>query len=365
MATTVDLYVPNTAVALATYASLQLFTDTTPGGAFTTQVGSDVPIVSGTNNYAVTHSSGGADTWYRWRYANTGAGAFSSLSEAFRASGTTLLRLRMEAAIMAGAGFAGTCSADGTTTTLVDAVLGDTGVGDTYQEGAWIYRPNAALASDMCRRVALKGFNTTAPTSLTVTRAWTNAPASAEVYQIFNLQPPIDQAGTFYSWDRAVREGLREIWFVDRLNLGLGTVDRDTRFSLAGFGDLGEPSIRRVFAESVSTLGVLTDVDYSTLGQYWDPIEQNGALAVNLYPAPFQTQSVLVEVVRRDAALYADADVTLADYECAWRSVVWKMFARVSGVMQPGKYAAEMQAAQADFMREYERIQPRPMISGV
>lgn len=363
MSVTADLYVADPDTALLTYTALQLFSDSSPNGTFSTQVGSDETIVSGTNNYAITDASGTANTWYRWNYS--GVGVTSDSSEPFRASGTTLKRLRMEAARNAGAGYESTCSDAGTTTTLVDAKLGDSGVDTAFLEGAWIYRPDATVTTDKVRRVKVAGFSTDAPTSLAVARAWANAPTSGESYQIFNLQPPIDWPGEPYSWDRAIREGLREVWFVDRLNLGLGTSTNQQRYSLAAFGDLGEPSIRRVLSETEDSNGNLFDVDYSTLGRYWNPVEVNGTVSIDLWPAPATTQSVIAEVVRRDAALFNDTDVTMVDFEVAWRAGVWALYRRINGVLQPGKYAAEQMAAEADFSREYERIQPRDMVSGI
>ena len=139
--------------------------------------------------------------------------------------------LRIEAARQAGSGFSSTCTALGTTATLIDLKLVDQGVTVKFLEGAWIYRPDAAAAGDRVRRVKVDGF-TVATGTLTIDRVWTNAPASAEVYHIFTLLPPIDQAGAAYSWDKAINDGLAHNYYRDEIVLGHGDERGAFRFNL-------------------------------------------------------------------------------------------------------------------------------------
>ena len=142
-----------------------------------------------------------------------------------------LAALRLEAAREAGLAFSGTCSALGTTSALIDAVLRDSGVDTKYLEHGWMYRAAAAAAGDRQRSIATDGF-TVASGALAPTRNWTNAPANAEAYQVFALVPPAEQAGTPISWTRAVNAALKRIFYIDELVIGRGTKRGDRRFSL-------------------------------------------------------------------------------------------------------------------------------------
>lgn len=132
--------------------------------------------------------------------------------------------LRIETARQASCGFSGTCTALGTTSTLIDLGLIDQGITAKFLEFAWIYRPDAAAAGDRVRRVKLDGFTITSGTlTIDSNRLWTNAPASGEVYQIFSILPPINQPGMAYSWDKAINDGLANIMHRDEIVLGRGS----------------------------------------------------------------------------------------------------------------------------------------------
>ena len=144
---------------------------------------------------------------------------------------TTLADARLEAAREAGLAFSGTCSSLGDTAYLADLVLTDVGVDVKFLQHGWIYRPDAAAAADRQRNVATDGF-TVATGRLVPTRAWTNAPANAEAYQVFSLIPPIPQAGIPVSWNRAINNALDLMHFTDEMVIGRGTKAGDRRFSL-------------------------------------------------------------------------------------------------------------------------------------
>lgn len=133
-----------------------------------------------------------------------------------------LKEIVLEAAKKAGLAFSGTCSAQGTTSTLIDAVLRDFGTTTRYAEGSWVKRPNAVLAADVIRRINEDGF-TVASGTLAPLRAWTNLPINAEAYEVYAVIPPAAQAGAPYDWVQAVNEGLGKMYYLDRLVLGHGT----------------------------------------------------------------------------------------------------------------------------------------------
>jgi hypothetical protein len=199
----------------------------------------------------------------------------------------------------------------------------------------------------MVRRVKKDGF-TVASGTLTFDRAYANAPASDEVYQVFNFFPPIDQVGVPYSWDRAVREGLGMAWYVDQVDLGAGTSLGANRYSLAAFPDITARTVRRVYVRSVDTNGIVTDQDAQANGRYIVKRENGRDFSIELYPAPLTTENVIVEAVRADNALYVDGDVTTTPFDLAVRAVVLKVYERLN-LLQPGKYGGEYAVAVADF----------------
>ena len=350
MAITLRPYVENIAEVLEDYDQIRLYRDTSPTGEFAT-LAATVTLVEDQEEYEAEDSSGTAANWYRYSYYDSGTASESELSEAFRPTGLQLLTVRLEAAIRAGAGFASTCSASGTTTELVDAVLRDAGLDEKYLEGAWVYRPDAAQAADRLRRMKPDGFDPDTGGWAPV-RAWNEAPAADEAYHVFTLFPPIDQAGVSYSWDRAVRDGLYECWYPDELNLGEGTTTAERRFSLANHvGYLEREHLLDVLLRTTDANGVITDRDASKEGRFWVPIENGrGNLAVELHPAPTTQETVIARVSRRYEALYKDTDVTEAPIELAVRATVWKVFEQLER-QQAGKYEHELARAWAAFQQ--------------
>lgn len=362
MTSTGSVYVEDIAAAMAgtgqyeaAYTSIKVYRGSTSdpnSAAFTTLV-TTLTLVADTENYAFTDSAGTVNTIWRCTYYNSVSTAESGLGEVIRPTATTLRLIRIEAARQAGAGFDGTCSALGTTTTLIDAALEDSGIDSGFLEGSYVYRPDAAASGDKVRRVAKDGFDSATGT-LRFDRAYTNAPASAEVYQIFNLFPPVDQVGVSYSWDRAVREGLNMAWFCDTVNLGEGTSTRNNRFSLANFPDITARTIRRVLLRTFDSNDVITDIDASKNGRYWQPVTNAGAFSVDIWPAPTTTQTVIVEAVRTDSDIYIDTDVTNTPVDLAVRATVVKAYNRLT-MLQPGRYGGELSVAMSDYNEEQSR----------
>lgn len=335
MSATGEVYVEDIAAALAVpYTSVRVYRGTTTDpatAAFTTLV-TTITLVAGTLQYSFTDSAATADTLWRTSYFNTTTSTESGLGPIIRPAASNPLRLiRREAVTQANMGFGSACSGAGTTTTLIDAALADTGVDTAFLEGAWLYRPDAALAADKLRRVKKDGY-TAATGTLSIDRAWTNLPASAEAYEVYNGLPPIDAPGAGYSWARACRDGLEKSWFIDRVNLGEGTSTRQTRFSLATWPDINENTIRRVFLRTTDNNGIITDVDARSRGSDWQKVMESGALSIEfVVAAPTTNQTVIVEAVRTDGAVYIDTDVTLTPLRLAVRATVWQAMVHTFG----------------------------------
>ena len=351
MTVSISAYVEDITTAMDTtqdayYDEIQLYRDTSPTGGFSTLVDT-VSLVADQNLYTLSDSSGTINNVYRWRLHHSTQGFASELSPVFYPEGYSLLRLRLDMSRQANGGFDGTCSDDGTTTTLVDVALTDTGQDDGFLAGTWLYRPNAALTTDKVRRVVEKtGFNTTTG-ALTVSRAWSNAPASSEVYQVFNFYPPIDWSGVPMSYDRIIRDALRDVWFVDQLDLGVGTTTRKRRFDLGDFADVQASQVRRVWRRTTDDNGNICDVDADTQGGFWRMVENGpGDLSIDVYPVPLTTESIIAEVNRNAASLYNDDDVIGVDALYAKKVCVAQLFTQLN-TDQPGKYGGELAMATA------------------
>ena len=360
---TVKGYVEDIETALLTYTQIRLYSDTSPGGDFTT-LADTATLVADQEEYDLTDTAATSSTVWRFRLYNTTGPVQSELSPLIRPAALTMLRLRVEAARVASAGFDGTCTAAGTTTTLVDATLVDDGVDEAFLEGAWVYRPDAAAAGDRVRRVARQGF-APATGTLTFDRAYTNAPDEDEAYHVFNLLPPIDTRGQAYSWDRAIRDGLSGVWFVDQVNLGEGTSTATTDFDLAAHSSyLKKRMVRRVLKRRTDDNGNVTECDCSTNGGWWE-IEDNGIgiLTLRINPAPTTQESVIVEFNRTDADLWADTDVTLVPEPLAPAAVALAAYRWLNETDQPGKYAREYAGALAAYRRMARDSKPSDVVN--
>jgi hypothetical protein len=353
MANTVRVYIEDTATALATYTSFRLYRHSSPTSTSGTLVDT-VAVVAGTENYSVSDASGTPRSWYRISYYTASGPLESEQGPPFQTVGITMRDLRIDAAIRAGVGFKATATG-GSTTTLVDSSLVDQGVDTDFMEGSWLYRPDAAAAGDKTRRVARSGF-TVATGALTV-RDYTNAPVASEEYQAYALMPPVDQPGIAYSWDRAIRQGLSRVRFLDQLDLGPGD-DETMAFSLAPhLDDLGSRNITRVFIRTTDTNGVVYDQDASKSGYHWW-LEGNGpeTLKVRFNFAPTTTETVIVEALVASDALYLDTDATRAPYEACVRAIVAEAYRMMNALT--GKYATELAHAETNFLASRDELEP-------
>ncbi len=365
MTVTVSIYCEDISTKLLTYDSFRLYRDTSPNGAFSTLV-STTTLVAAQTEYEVTDAAGTSDSFYRFAYYSTVSLILSDLSNVMQPGALTMRRLRLEAAREGGCAFAGTCSALGTTLLLKDDALLDSGVDAHFLEGSWIYRPDAAAAGDKLRRVAVSGFVTTAPVGLIPNRAWTNVPASGEVYQVFNLAPPIDWPGQAFSWDRAIRTALTNLWFIDQISLGVGTTLGKVRFDLSPYAAyVRRNDVRRVWYRSTDSNGIITDVDVDRNGRYWEPVENGDfGLSIDVYPAPLTTETVILEVNRTYEELYIDTDVTTGPLALAKAAVLFRFFESMNQ-LKDQTYGGELSLWKAAFAREYGKVKPTDIVRGI
>lgn len=327
------------------WTTLRLYRDTTPDGSFATLVDSET-LVEDQTDYEFTDATGTANHWYRVGLYD--GSSLSTLSDPFRPNATTLLSVILEAAKIADAGFDSVCTAEGDTNLLIDAVLLDHGVDDKYQESAYIYRPSAA-AADQMRRVS--GFNTSQG-GFIPSRDWASGPSDDEVYHLYLLLPPFSYAGAPYSWASAARDALQECYSVDQVDIGVGTANRDTRFSLGThLGYLKRESIRRVFLRTFDSNLVPTDQDASKNGRFWEALENGSELSLHLSHAPKTTEHIIVELDRRYAEIFDPDDVTSCPLRLAAKATAWKVYEHLNEI-HPGKYKSEVASAKARFLRE-------------
>lgn len=340
-------YVEDIDTVLLTYDQIRLFRDVSPTGDFSTAV-TTATLVAGQTLYDLSDSSGNANYVYVVDFYHSTLGNTSPPSAPFYPEGYSLLRLRVDAARKANAGWDSTCSALGTATTLVDAPLLDNGVDADFAQGVWLYRPNAALATDRVRRVALSGFDTTTG-AFTVSRPWSNAPAANEVYHAFLFYPPTDGPGAGASWDRIIRDAFHDLWYVDQIDLGTGTATMQRRFSLTDVADVARAQVRRVLIRCFDANNNPFDRDAGSLMGVWQFVEDGpGSVSIDVYPAPITTEHVIAEVNRQPAPIYNDTDVMDIDAAYARAAVVRRLFWQLNSD-QPGKYAGELAMAQQDL----------------
>lgn len=363
MPVAIDVYVEDPTTALLTYNTVRLWRDTTPDGAFST-LATTTPLVALQRLYALLDASAVPGSLFRSTLYHSGTAAETPLGPVIPAAATTMLRLRLEAAREVGQAFQAACSALGSTTTLIDAALRDTGFDEHFLEGNWIYRPNAA-AADRLRRIAVGGFDITTGT-LTVTRAWGVAPANAETYQVFGIAPPIDWPGEPYSWDRAIREGLANVWYQDQIYLGTGDTLGKTRFDLSPYsGYLTEEDIFKAWRRVTDTNGNIDDQDADNNGSWWRTVRNGpGSLAVDVFPPPSTSELVVLDVNRQFERLYVDGDYQTGPFELARKAVTHRFYEGMNAIHN-GQYSGELAAAQAAFQREYAKWRPGMTVRGV
>lgn len=356
---TVDAQVENIDEVMETYNRIRLYRDTDPGGSFSTLVDTET-LVADQIDYTLTDSSGGAGYVYRYAFYHTVSLVQSSLSDAFFPSGRNVSDIIIAAARKA-RGFAGTCSAEGTVSTLIDATLAEEGLDADFLSGCYLYRPDAAAEGDWQRRLAQNPFDLAA-TSLTPARDWTNVPASGERYAIFPLMPPLAGRGG-YSWLEACADGLYGISDYDIIDLGVGTSAGKQRYSLSAHASYFEiNAVRKVLLRSYTDEdddSVYEELDASKNLRWWE-FRPNGRDDQHIWLStpPMTDEHVMVEVLRRYAKVYRPDDITLCPFELAVAATVARAYEYLNAISR-GKYAAEAAFAAAELTRE--RAYSRPL----
>lgn len=213
--TTITLYEPTVDALIADgWIGLRLTRSATEDGTYSTVV--DIPYVAGQEQYVYEDTASAATDWYRtMRYSG---GATSAVSNPFPARpGTTLAKIR-QGAVRAVSGYDGllVSTASATSTTVLEDTkrLKSSSVRGRSLDGAWVYRPAAALASDRVRMVADGGYDTTAG-RVTPDLVWTNAVQTGETYEVIlgaNLHPTD-------SIHPAIRTALMRTRFADTVHL--------------------------------------------------------------------------------------------------------------------------------------------------
>lgn len=360
-----SVYVEDPDVQLLSYTSVRVYRGSTSNpatAAFTTLV-TTIPLVASTETYAFTDASGTSNTVWRCSYYHTGTTAESGLGlPIFPVGARTLRTIRTEAVKRFKGGSVGLCSGVGSTTSLVDAALRDSGVGTGFLEGAWVFRPDAAATGDRVRRVKTNGFETSTGT-LSFDRQYTNAPASGEAYELYPMYPPEDAPGASYSWASAVRDGLEHAYFEDQVNLGSGSSTGQTLFPLTPHVSLIDRyHIRRVLIRTTDSNGNQYNRDADKRGSWWD-VRANGPadLAIELGITPGTSEDVILECVRSDSAVYTDTDSTAAPIELAIRGTLWAIYEQAN-IDQPGKYQRELMGARNRFIQLGGRL-PAPAVT--
>jgi hypothetical protein len=266
----------------------------------------------------------------------------------------------IETAMRCGAGFASTCSALGTTTTLIDAQARDQGTDANFAAGGWIYRPDATDDTDKVRRISSEGFDPDTGT-WTPTRAWTVAPADDEVYQVYAILPPVVQPGMAESWDRLVNRGLNATWFEDQITVGGGDGSSIRRFPISD--ETGwvpnEQHVKGVLFRYTDSDGLITDRDQSKGGRYWDIQHTSGDATLILGRAPRADEDVVVVVVRTYPELEDDDDETSCPLTLAVLRARYELYCYLDATPQSqGQYTGEMARSLADWNAEYRQHRP-------
>lgn len=356
------LYIEDIATQMLTYNQARVYSDSSPTGAFSTLVDT-LTLVAAQEKYDWDDAAGTVSTWYRWRLYNTTGPVSGDLSSPFRPSNLSTLRsIRIEAAKQAQVASSGVCSSTGTTTTLFDTSLLMSGHDAYFKEGAWLYRPDAGTATDVLRRVTEGGFSTsTGGLSIPSGYPWSVAPASAEAYELYNLVPPVEAAGAGYSWNQAVRDGIRDVWFRDQLNLGEGTSTGTCRFSLQQFGDLvTRASIYNVMFRTTDSNGEVRDryLGMGGEGTFWS-VQENDTTGLTLVVSnpPSTTETVIVEVARRFEEPFVDTDVITGPQSLAIAATNRQLFWKVGGENDP-----RYREWHARYRREFVTYGARPRV---
>ncbi len=373
MSRIVPVYIADVDGALLTYTQVRLYTDTSPSGAFSTLVDTQTlvgdvytdPTSSAVHTYYMVASAATADTWFAWRLYNTVGPVSGDLSSPFQLLGVTLEEVRRLAAQYAQAGFASTCSADGGLSALTDAVLMDSGLSATFLNASWIDR-YPVVTSDRIRRMAEAGFDPTTG-SLIPLRPWADAPDSGDPYAVYAILPPIAQAGIAYSWDDAIRDGLKDCWFNDEVII-VNTVTEDdsqqNQVTLDNVPWLQEDRIRAIWARRIDSTGRLWQRNLTKNGSFWD-IRDIGFGRKILVLSSFVAagDSIVASVTRQPDPPYADTDIVQVDSRLAAYAAVMEAFKYLDRTPPTsGQYTRQVAGATREWMKLYAPYRPKDAI---
>ena len=366
MSKIVPVYIADVDEALLLYTQVRLYSDVSPDGAFATLADTETIVVDVHTYYPVA-ASGTADTWYAWRLYNPTGPVSGDLSSPFQMLGVSMGEVRLLAAANAGMGFASETTAIGSTTKLVDDVLRDNGLSDTFLNASWIDRYSLDT-TDRLRRMAVVGFDT-ADGGVVPLRAWSAAPQSGEAYAIYGLLPPTQQAGTTYSWDAAIRDGMKYCWYNDEVIL-LDPVtandDRTNQISLDQVPWLQEDRIRSVYTRKVDDDGRIWQQNLTKGGAFWDIRDLGfGHRVLVLSAYPLIGYSVAASVIRQPDLPYRDADIVTIDKNLAAAATVMAAFRYLNGVpATKGQYAIEYRDAVEQWKLLYAPYRPKTAMVG-
>lgn len=336
------------------YTHWRLYSSTSPASGFT-QVGADQPLIAEQELYAFEDAAGTQNTWYKM--ALWSGAVESSHSLPWQSHAYDLHDLALDAAKFAGRGFDSQTTADGTAAGgLIDDELDDEGESVSYLEGSWIHLPAAAVA-DQQRRVATDGF-TPGSATLKPSRPWSadGVVAQGVNYQVFQLLPIHTAAGQPYSWKDAVRDAMKGLKYEDQLNLGEGSSARKNHFSLGPWMDwIKKGYVTDVYLRETDSNGVHTWRDASKQGRYFEwRTDGVNDLGFDIFPAPLETQTVIVMAQRPYADVYGDDDVIPAnDRRVLIRATVVEVYRHMNRV-HGNRMAGEQAAAQHELDEQYE-----------
>lgn len=354
----VPIYIENIDELIEDYNQIRLYRDTIPNGSFSEEIDTE-SLVEGVTLYELSDSTGTPNQWYVYDLYNTDSAVSTSQSPPFQTQGVTLRHVRMETAIEAGAGFRGTCTATGDVDELTDVALSDSGVDSSFLEGAWLYRPKAVAAGDRLRRVS--SFNTG---SLVPSRNWTNAPASGEQYEVFNLLPPVDAPGVAMSYDRVIRSALSRCWFVDEIVIGQGTEDGKDRFDVSSWPITKETLRGLLIRQYDQNTGYAIDRDAGILGRFYEYRDNGLESFIDVMPPPGNLEYLVAQVNRAESSVYRDDDLVMTPLDLAVKASVFELFLTMER-MQPGKFAGELNVARANYDDASWKHTPSNIVRGL
>lgn len=353
MPITVRIYVEDPAAMLVDFDEIRLWRDTSPGGAFST-VAADIALVATQTLYTYEDASGDADSWYRYAFRSTSTLDESAPSPPFKPGGGTLRSLTYLVASAAGAAFEGVTTAPGSATSLVDEVLRDQGTDSGYLNGSWL------RVGDVVRRTSPSPFNTTTG-AVSIVRTWTPPDADTR-YETFAILPPAPQSGTTYSWEQAVRDGLRYCWFVDQIIVGTGD-GQETRFPLTAHPSLRATNRRRAVFLRYTVAGTQVDRDLGRGATFWRVDEDGPEQTLVLPFAPSTGDQVVMEVARQPDTPWRSDDYVDFFEDVVVRAGVLAAYRHLNEAPGTrGNYTTELAGAISEFKIAYEPYRPQDAI---